>query len=1023
MDTVNIIELPNNFYMGARVDAETHKVQKDMPIYYDARDLLTHGLILGMTGSGKTGLGIALLEEAAIDGIPQIIVDPKGDITNMMLAFPDLTAENFKPWLNPDEAAYSNQSLDEYATTVAERWKRGLGEWGIDNERVQEYRHSGRFSIYTPGSNAGLQLSILKSLAAPQNGFDGNEEILREMISGTVTAILALVGVNATPVEDPEHVLLSNIFEYNWRNQRDLSMEQLIIQVQDPPFAKLGVLDLEEIMSRTKRVKLAKALNNIIASPNFQSWINGEALDVARLLTTEDGYPRTTIIYTAHLNDAERQFILTLLLENVVTWMRSLEGSTSLRALLYIDEVFGLMPPYPLNPPTKAPIMRLLKQARAFGLGVVLATQNPKDIDYKGLSNIGTWFIGKLQTSNDRERVLEGLDGSRDATSNIDMSKIGKLISNLGPREFILHNVHEAETPVLMHTRWAMSYLRGPMTREQISRLMANQRHLVDMSDFQPASLTYSEAATGALPRQTGYAPPTEQPPPGQPATAAKTSLEQSQQMQRPPTGTSERPPTTYTVNPNVAAKANQVDPPPAGFSLTAPELPSSLYQYYLPVDFRLQQAVQQWEISTRQPVMNFDMNKRRILYRPALLAQATVRFNPRQTNSVETRTLAFVVPNLPNVPFLNWNDYMSEPFDPYALEPNPFAEALFADLPDSMNNARSFKDLQGNLTDWLYHNMQIQLYENKQLKLVSEIGETRRDFVIRAQAAARQQRDAEIDAVAARYDKRIASLEDRARKKMMRLQSEQDELGDRKREELISGAESLFQLLRGRAYYTLSRTSRLRRYTSQSEDHVSILESEVSDILDQLDQAEREMEAALKEVQDKWTGIIRATTDLVITPYKKDINLMLFGLGWVPYWDATVNGHAVILPASSSGLSYQQGNGYGSYGGAVPLGGSGYGGQYGQGQGQYDQGQYDQGQYDQGQYDQGQYNQGQYDQGQYDQYQQGGQGYYDEGHIDQGYYGDVDAQGYDYNERGYDPNDGNDYGNSGGSFSGFGGL
>lgn len=1002
MDTVNIIELPNNFYMGARVDPQTHEVQKDMPVYYDARDLLTHGLILGMTGSGKTGLGISLLEEAAVDGIPQIIVDPKGDITNMMLAFPDLTPENFKPWLNPDEAAYSNQTLDEYATTVAERWRRGLASWGIDNDRVQEYRHSGRFSIYTPGSNAGLQLSILKSLAAPPNGFEGNEEILREQISGTVTAILALVGVNARPVEDPEHILLSNIFEYNWRNQRDLSMEQLIIQVQDPPFSKLGVLDLEEILSRTKRVKLAKALNNIIASPNFQSWINGESLDIPRLLTTEDGFPRTTIIYTAHLNDAERQFILTLLLENVVTWMRSLEGSTSLRALLYIDEVFGLMPPYPLNPPTKAPIMRLLKQARAFGVGVVLATQNPKDIDYKGLSNIGTWFIGKLQTQNDRERVLEGLDGSRDATSNIDMGQIGKLISGLGPREFILHNVHEAETPILMHTRWAMSYLRGPMTRDQISRLMANQRQFSDIGEVQAPGLTYSEAATGSLPRQTGYGASVQ---PGQASAAPSLGSNQGQgpaqgQAEPPPTGTDmNRPPTTYTLSPDyVKGKSAQADPPPPGFSLVAPDLSSTIYQYYLPIDYGLQQAVQYWEVSTRQPVMNFDMNKKRVLYRPALLAQATVRFNPRQTNSTETRTLAFVVPNLPNVPFLNWNDYMSEPFDPYALEPNPFAEALYAELPESMNNTRSIKDLQSNLTDWLYHNMAITLHENKQLKMISEIGESRRDFVLRVQAGARQQRDAEIDKVAERYDKRIATLEDRARKKMMRLQSEQDELGDRKREELISGAESLWQLFQGRAYYTLSRTSRLRRYTSQSEDQVSILESEVNDILDQLDQAEREMEAALKEVQDKWTNIVRSTTEVVISPYKKDINLMLFGLGWVPYWDATVNGHSVMLPASSSGLSNQQGAGYGSFGGAVPLGNQ---------QGQYNQGNYGQ-------------QQNVYDQG-YQDYP-ADDPYYDEGHIDQGYYGDVDAQGYDYNDR-YSDSGGNDYGSSGGSFGGFGGL
>jgi hypothetical protein len=876
MQKMHFIEAPNNFYLGARIDPGTHTVTPDDIVYYDSRDLTTHGVILGMTGSGKTGLGISILEEAVLDNIPCLIIDPKGDITNMLLAFPEIKAEHFLPWVNPDDALRSDHTLEEHADAVASRWSEGLEEWGITNERIQHFRRAARFSIYTPGSEAGLPISILQSFAAPREGWEGNEEMLRERISGIVTALLALIGMNARPVEDKEHILLSNIFEFNWRNRTDLSLEQLILQTQRPPFTKLGVMDVESIFPEKERFKLAQTLNNIIASPKFQTWITGEPLNIPSFLYTPEGYPRTTIFYIAHLNDAERQFTITLLLETVLAWMRSLSGSTSLRALLYIDEVFGMFPPHPHNPPTKEPIMRLLKQARAFGVGVLVSTQNPKDIDYKGLSNAGTWFIGKLQTDNDRERVLEGLDSARDATSALDLRTVDALLRRIGPREFIMHNVHEPNTPIFMQTRWAMSYLRGPLTRQQISQLMANQRNL-QQAEPRPyqSGPSHQPASQGQMPQQpAGFAQPAYQPAQPQPAAP-------------PP-------------------KAAVVDEPPPGFNKLPPALPSSIYQYYLPVDYAVEQAVFSWEQWTRQPAVQVETS-RRLLYRPCLLAQTMARFTVRPSNTTETYTYAFVVPTLPRVPVLDWGQYVSNPFDPYSLDHQPFTEAFYADLPTSLSNAAGFKDLQVNLVDWIYYNAALFVYYNPVLKMYSGLDEDRQSFLGRVQAVAREQRDAEIDQVAARYDAKLATLEARADKKSSRLDNERQELDARKREEMITGAESLMQLMKGRAYYTLSRTSRMRRYTNTSEDQMRAQERDLMLIADQLEATEQEMQRTMQAVHDKWVNAVQQIEEVKISPYKKDIDVVLFGVGWVPYWDTTINGTLVILPASSSSLTYAQ--------------------------------------------------------------------------------------------------------------------
>lgn len=461
-------------YLGRVVSEVGGSVHGDL-LLYDSRDLTTHAVCLGMTGSGKTGLCLSLIEEAAIDGIPVLAIDPKGDLGNLLLTFPELQPEDFRPWVDPGEAARRGLSLDEHAARTAAAWREGLAAWGQDGERVARLREAADMAIYTPGSSAGLELNLLRSFAAPPPAMREDVEALRERVSSAVSGLLGLIGVDADPVRSREHVLLANLLERAWRDGRDVDLGMLIGGIQSPPFAQVGVLDVDTFFPPRERMALALALNNLVASPGFAAWLRGEPLEVGKLLWTANGRPRVSILSVAHLSDAERMFFVTLLLAEVVAWMRGQAGTTSLRALLYMDEVFGFLPPV-ANPPSKLPLLTLLKQARAFGLGVVLATQNPVDLDYKALSNAGTWFLGRLQTERDVNRVLDGLQGAAaSAAGGFDRATVQTLLGGLKQRRFVMHNVHE-QAPVLFESRWAMSYLAGPLSRPQIQVLMASRR-------------------------------------------------------------------------------------------------------------------------------------------------------------------------------------------------------------------------------------------------------------------------------------------------------------------------------------------------------------------------------------------------------------------------------------------------------------------------------------------------------------------------------------------------------------------
>ena len=462
-----------SFYLGKEYDIKNNKLTDNL-VMYDSRNFTTHAVCIGMTGSGKTGLCIDILEEAALDNIPAIIIDPKGDITNLLLTFPELKKENFSPWVDPDEANRKGMSIEEYAQQQAEMWKKGLSDWGQDEKRIKMLRDSTDFLIYTPGSEAGTPVSILHSFDAPSTSWEDESELIREQIQGIVSGILGLIGIEADPINSREHILLSNIFEYFWSKNQNLDIGKLILSIQNPPFRTLGVFEIDTFIPNKDRMALSMKLNSLIASPSFKNWLEGQPLDISEFMKNKDGKPRHSIFYIAHLNDSERMFFVTLLFNQIISWMRKQSGTNSLRTIIYMDEIFGYFPPV-ANPPSKKPLLTLLKQARAFGVGIILATQNPVDLDYKGLTNTGTWFIGRLQTERDKQRLLEGLDTiSSSSKGSLNREEIDKLISNLGKRVFILHSVHE-NTPVIFQTRWAMSYLRGPLTKNEIKSLMKNK--------------------------------------------------------------------------------------------------------------------------------------------------------------------------------------------------------------------------------------------------------------------------------------------------------------------------------------------------------------------------------------------------------------------------------------------------------------------------------------------------------------------------------------------------------------------
>jgi hypothetical protein len=668
------------FYLGRRVDAGTGETT-DEPVLYDSRDLTTHGVIIGMTGSGKTGLGIGLLEEAAMDRIPVIAVDPKGDLANLLLTFPDLAPADFEPWVDAEAARREGLDPAAYAARQAETWREGLAAWGQDGERIRRLREHADFAVYTPGSTAGVPVSVLRSFDPPPAALLADADGLRERVQSTVTGLLGLVRIDADPLRSREHILVSTILDAAWREGRGMELGGLIQAIQKPPFTRLGVMELENVYPAADRFELAMRLNGLLASPGFQAWMEGEPLDVGALLYTPSGHPRVSIFSIAHLGDQERMFFVTMLLSAILGWTRSQPGTTSLRALVYMDEIFGFFPPT-ANPPSKGPMLTLLKQARAFGVGVVLSTQNPVDLDYKGLGNTGTWFIGRLQTERDKARVLEALDGAMAGSVAMPRAELDRLLSGLGKRTFLMHNVHRG-APVLLSTRWAMSYLAGPMTLSQI-RALTSAAPAGDGGAAGPSAAAESPAAPAAPPA------------------------------------------------PGAAARSN-----------APPLLPREVRQLFAPPFARADDLV----------------------YRPAVLVSAEVRYASVKHRVDESRRVGVLVPlDDGPVPFTPERAGTEAP-EVEMLEEAPLERAAFAALPAEAARPASYDRWGKEVARWIQSERPITLYEHRGLRSVSAPGEDERAFRMRLAVLDREERDAAAERLRARFEPRFRTLQERLRR------------------------------------------------------------------------------------------------------------------------------------------------------------------------------------------------------------------------------------------------------------------
>lgn len=814
------LEKLGSFYLGSEYDILDDK-SLDRPLNYDARDLTTHAVCFGMTGSGKTGLCIGILEEAALDKVPAIIIDPKGDISNLLLQFPELRPSDFRPWVNPDDARRKDMSLDDFSEYISETWENGLREWGIGKERIQELSRSVEFSIYTPGSDAGLQVSILKGFSAPKKDQYGDDEAIRERITGTVSALMELIGIRSDPIRGKEAILLSSIFDHYWKAGEDLDIAKLIMSIQDPPFDKMGVFDLDTFYPKNERFELAMALNVLLASHNFKVWMEGEELDIEKVLYTREGKPRHSVFYLAHLSEKERMFFVTLLLENLLGWTRKQSGTTSLRALLYFDETLGFMPPV-AEPPSKRPLMTLLKQARAFGLGILLVTQNPVDIDYKGLTNAGTWFIGKLQAERDKEKVIQGLKGLQSSGSleaDIDYDKV---INRLGNRLFLMHNVHESG-PKLFKTRWAMSYLRGPLTKPQVKELMGgNGRTESEWSRM--TELRNSEAH----------------------------SLHER------------------------------------GFSRFPPSLGSGIEQYYLPTSLGRSAAAER----VRNEVgSDADLEDAAIFYDPLLLGWAKIHYEDNKRRISENSEVFMAIAPPDGLEGIEWGSakYLENGIDELGdapMTPDTEGQASYSEVPDAVKAKKDLSNMEKDLANWLYQNKRLSLDHHPGLGIFRMPEEPEREFIARLRQAAREKRDAEIDQLEGKYEKKLDKLKDKLEKLELKLESDQEEYDARKREEMLGAGESALSFFIGRRRTSsISTMARKRRLTEKAKHDIKETSEDIENVKEQAGKLEAELKAAVDDITSRWDRSVDDIEKDEIRPRRSDVDVRSIALLWNPVW------------------------------------------------------------------------------------------------------------------------------------------
>ncbi len=824
--------------LGADIDSSHHKT--DTATVVNSGDLTTHGVIVGMTGSGKTGLGVVLIEECLSNNIPTLLIDPKGDLTNLCLMFPNMAAADFQPWVNEGDATKAGQSVADFAAAQAKAWSDGLTGWGIGPERIAKLVDGVDFTIYTPGSSAGIGLNIVGSLAAPPDMSD--TENIGDEIQGFVSGLLGLVGIDADPLSSREHILLSNLILNEWTNSRNLDLPSLVGMVQNPPIRKLGVFELDQFFPPADRTQLAMRLNGLLASPSFGAWMSGPPIDIGAMLRTPEGTPRCAIVTTSHLSDQERQFVSTLVLSQLVTWMRRQSGTTDLRALLYMDEVAGYLPPT-AAPPTKKPIMTLMKQARAFGVGVVLATQNPVDIDYKAISNAGTWMIGRLQTDRDKQRLLDGMSA---ASGGVDVKAVGDTISGLAKREFVLRRAGK-DQPEVFTTRWAMSYLRGPLTRDQIATLMDPRRGLAQNAQ---ATAPVAPPVAGTAPARSSFAPPSgaaaaapapaPQPTPAGPAGAAAAMAP----------GSNDTP-----VMPEIAAGT--------GIRWADPASP--------------------W-----LPAIGGDA--RGTAWEPAIVARVTLRYDDTKADLVHDGEYEAVI--FPLGEQVDPTRAIAVDYDDRDLRDQPPAQVLYRLTGAPLKDRNLFAQVQRGLIDYLVRSQTLDLQVNRQLKLFSRPGETAEQFAQRCAAAANEAADADTAKLRDKYQAKTTAIQSQIQNAQDRADVLREQRRGSRSDEILSTAGSILGgLLGGRSRSSIlgkvfksagSVATKHSRAAAQGE-RLDAAEGKVDDLNQQLQELEKELTDEVTQIDTQWNQVAQDITTTPITLERADVNVTQLVLAWIP--------------------------------------------------------------------------------------------------------------------------------------------
>lgn len=811
---------PGHFYLGGLIDEAGTRTG---PLTYEAADLTTHGVIVGMTGSGKTGLAIDLLEEALLSGIPALIIDPKGDMTNLLLNFPELAPADFRPWIDESAARRRKVTADELAAEVAGQWKDGLSSWEIDQARMRRLADTAALRVYTPGSTSGTALNVLGNLSAPrpptssdaEAGIDDiDNEAIRDEIEGFVSSVLVLAGIKSDPISGPEHILLATIIETAWSQGQDLDLSSLIVQVQQPPFRKLGVFELDAFIPPGDRTALAMKLNGLVASPSFAAWRQGEPLDIGALLGHRSGAAgktRGAIFYLAHLSEPERQFFVTLLLSKLVTYMRGQPGSSDLRALMYMDEVAGFCPPT-AEPPSKKPILTLAKQARAFGYGMVLTTQNPMDFDYKVMANAGTWMIGRLQTERDKARILEGMQS---ATGDVDLAELDTRISGLDKRQFLLH-MARGKLPIVFTTRWAMSYLAGPLTKDQLSRL--------------PGAGVVSQGGVSRSPV------------PAEQEAASPSTLSATDAA---PVGPS-----------------SEVDE-------VAPGTAAGTQVFFL-------DPAAPWAEKVGAVTSSAAMLK------PMVAATVSLLYDESPAR-IEHREVFEAILTTPGIPLTDQN-VITVDHDVRDFTPSPPEGARFARPEEPIGKASFWTGLRTALVDYLVATRRIRVWKNPGLKIYSRVGELESEFRARCIEAANDQSDRAIASLRDKYRVRIDGVRDQLAVADRRLAELDADIEARRQEEVVSGAGDLLgALLGGRRRNTISRAASRRSQTRQKEARREKAAGTKADKLGDLADLETELAEEVLAITSKWDDVAAVIEQVDIPLEKVDVKVTEMKLVWVP--------------------------------------------------------------------------------------------------------------------------------------------